>query len=76
MLIMAILLPGYLLGIPVSLWLQAINYKDEGLEFDSFNILFAFLPFSFVAPLICVVSRRVSAGGDFPKRAQKLLTPK
>lgn len=74
----AILILGiYVAMVVLCLWLQAVHYKIEGMEFEGFNVVFAFIPFSFFAPLLAIAGTLLDRGPNgIAKMIQKALTPK
>ena len=71
-----LILGVYVAMVVLCLWLQAVHYKLEDMEFDGFNILYAFIPFSFVGPLFAVVACVLDGAPGIAAKVQKVLIPK
>ena len=77
MLVTLLILGTYVAMVVLCLWLQAVHYKMEDMAFEGFNVVFAFIPLSFFAPLIYIVASLLDSGEHgIATTIQKILTPK
>lgn len=70
-----LLATGYLLGVLWCLKLQALHYRMLKSEFTFWNLVFALIPFAFVAVSIALLGK-ITEDQGLPRYVQNLLTPK
>lgn len=71
-----LILCGYTAGVLLCLWLQAVHYKLKGMVFGGFNILYAFIPFSFAGPLFAIGAYVLDGKLGIAAKIQRVLTLK